>query len=435
LRNTYWKNFNPRIGVAWRPFGNEKTVFRAGFGIYTVSSLGWMAYQLAGIAATDARVAFAYQGPGNPPAFQFPQAVIANGGLDPSLFGTQDFMQGMDVNYRDPAMAQWNVTVERELGKNWSIRSSYIGSNAYRLPETIDLNQLPPTTTAYDSSLKPFTNWNRLLMVSNIGFANYQAWETQINHRFSAGLSFQGTYTLAKNLSNANGDAPLRYAGEAGFSVGTGAPGPVGVADRFNLRSMRGNDPATRRQRALISTIYQLPFGQNQRFMRNANAFVNGLLGDWQVSTIALLETGPFMTPTISPSLSQANLNEANRGVIVRPDQIGSCNVSNPSPNHWFNTDAFVPTPDGAGRVGNASVGGCVGPRTVAIAGGLSKSVKLHERAKLRFEATFTNILNHPNYSAPPMSVSSPDFGVTNTVQSQENAGNRVGQISLRIDF
>ncbi len=435
LRNTYWKNFNPRVGVAWRPFGNDKTVFRAGFGIYTVSSLGWMAYQLAGIAATDARVIVAYQGPGNPPAFQFPQALIADGGLDPSLIGTQDFMQGMDPNYRDPAMAQWNVTVERELGKNWSIRSSYIGSNAYRLPEAVDLNQLPATTTPYDPTLKPYSNWNRLLIVSNIGFANYQAWETQLNHRFGAGFSLQGTYTLAKNLSNANGDAPVRYAGEAGFTVGPGAPGPVGVTDRFNLASMRGNDPATRRHRALISSIYQMPFGRGQRFMHNANAFMNALLGDWQVSTITMVESGPFMTASISPSLSQANLNESTRGALVRPDQIGNCNVSDPTPEHWFNADAFVPTPAGSGRVGNARIGGCVGPRTVAVAGGLSKAVKLFENAKLRFEATFTNILNHPNYAAPSMDVSSPNFGVTNTVQNVENAGNRVGQISLRIDF
>jgi hypothetical protein len=435
LRYTYWKNFDPRVGIAWRPFGNDKTVFRAGFGVYTISSLGSVAYQLAGIAATDARLFFAFQGPGNPPAFQFPQALVGNGGLDPSQVGSQDFIEGMDPHFRDPASAQWNVTVERELGKNWSIRSSYIGSNAYRLPEEVDLNQLPATTTPYNPALRPFKDWGRLLTVSNIAFANYQAWETQVNHRFGAGLSLQGTYTLAKNLSDANGDAPLRYVGEAGFATGPGAAGPVGIADRFNLRSMRGNDPGTRRNRALISMLYQLPFGRGQRFMRNANAFVNGVLGDWQVSTIALAESGPFMTATISPSLSQSNLNEAGHGIPVRPDQIGNCNLPHPTPQDWFNAAAFVPTPAGAGRVGNAKVGSCVGPRTVAVAGGLSKNFILSEKTKLRFDATFTNLLNHPNFAAPSTAFGTPAFGVTNTVQAQENAGNRVGQLSLRVDF
>lgn len=440
LRYTYWRNFDPRVGIAWRPFGNDRTVFRAGFGIYTVSSLGWVAYQLAGIAATDARVFVAFQGPGNPPAWQFPQALVGGGGLDPSQVGTQDFIEAQDPHYRDPASAQWNLTVERDLGKNWSIRSSYIGSNSYRLPEEVDLNQRPATTTPYDPTLRPYLDWNRLLTVSNIGFANYQAWQTQVNHRFGAGLSLQGTYTWAKNLSNANGDAPVRYAGEAGFAVGANAPGPVGITDRFSQRAMRGNDPGTRRQRALISMLYELPFGRGQRFMHNANALVNAALGDWQVSTITLVETGPFMTATISPTLSQANLNEAARGVVVRPDQIGDCNASNhppaPGGGHiWFNSAAFTPTPAGAGRVGNARVGSCVGPRTVAVAGGLSKNFSLSEKAKLRFEATFTNLLNHPNFAPPSTDTTSADFGVANTVQTQENAGNRVGQLSLRIDF
>jgi len=436
LRYTYWKNFDPRVGIAWRPFGNDKTVFRAGFGIYTISSLGSVAYQLAGIAATDARVFVAFQGPGNPPAFQFPQALLGGGGLDPSQVGSQDFIEGMDPHFRDPASAQWNVTVERELGKNWSIRSSYIGSNAYRLPEEVNLNQLPPTTTPYDPTLRPFKDWGRLLTVSNIAFANYQAWDTQVNHRFGGGLYLQGTYTWAKNLSDANGDAPLRYSGEAGFQTGPGAAGPVGIDDRFNLRSMRGNDPGTRRNRALISMLYQLPFGRGQRFMHNANALVNGVLGDWQVSTITLVESGPFETATISPTLSQSNLNEAIRGIPVRPDQIGNCNLPHPTPGDWFNFDAFVPTPAGAGRVGNAKVGSCVGPRTVAVAGGLSKNFVLSEKFRLRFDATFTNLLNHPNFAAPTTDVTTrASFGVTGTVQSQENAGNRVGQLSLRIDF
>jgi hypothetical protein len=435
LRYTYWKNFDPRVGIAWRPFGNDKTVFRAGFGIYTISSLGSVAYQLAGIAATDARLFFAFQGPGNPPAFQFPQALLGGGGLDPSQVGSQDFIEGMDPHFRDPTSAQWNVTVERELGKNWSIRSSYIGSNAYRLPEEVDLNQLPPTTTPYDPTLRPYQDWNRLLTVSNIAFANYQAWETQVNHRFGGGLSLQGTYTFAKNLSDANGDAPLRYSGEAGFQTGPSAAGPVGIADRFNLRSMRGNDPGTRRQRALISMLYQLPFGRGQRYMRNANSFVDGVLGDWQVSTISLVESGPFMTATISPGLSQSNLNEIGRQIPVRPDQIGNCNLPHPTPGDWFNAAAFVPTPPGAGRVGNAKVGSCVGPRTVAIAGGLSKNFTLSERFRLRFDATFTNLLNHPNFAAPSTVVGTPAFGVTSSVQTQENAGNRVGQLSLRLDF
>ena len=120
-----------------------------------------------------------------------------------------------------------------------------------------------------------------------------------------------------------------------------------------------------------------------------------------------------------------------------RPDQIASCNISNPGPSGWFNINAFVNTPPGAGRIGNEGVGNCVGPGTTTVSAGLSKIFPIHERLRMQLSASFTNLLNHPNFVQPPsMDISSPsNFGVTTTVQSAENGGNRVGQLSLRIDF
>jgi hypothetical protein len=76
------------------------------------------------------------------------------------------------------------------------------------------------------------------------------------------------------------------------------------------------------------------------------------------------------------------------------------------------------------------------GPGTVAIAGGLAKTFTLREGVRARFEATFTNLPNHPNFAAPYVDVSAPaTFGKTTSVQSAENSGNRTGQLALRIDF
>ena len=125
-------------------------------------------------------------------------------------------------------------------------------------------------------------------------------------------------------------------------------------------------------------------------------------------------------------------------GIAIRPDQIASCNISNPEPNGWFNINAFALTPQGAGRVGNEGVANCVGPGTTAVAAGMSKSFPIYERLRMRFEATYTNILNHPNFLQPQsMDISSgpSSFGQTQTVQSAENGGKRVGQLSLRLDF
>jgi hypothetical protein len=268
--------------------------------------------------------------------------------------------------------------------------------------------------------------------MKNYGFSNYQDLELQVSHKMADGFYLQASYDWAKNLSDL-GDAPVGYGTEAGnFS------GSYFIDDQYNLRNNRGNDPGPRRNRFLLTGLYQLPFGKGRPFLSNANRFVNGAIGGWQLSTIILAQSGPFMTAVDSNPLdSQSNLNELNRFLSIRPDQIGSCNLSNPQPTGYFNLSAFTLTPAGAGRTGNAGVGTCIGPPTTAVAAGLSKVFPIYERLRMRFEATFTNIFNHPNFLQPQsMDISSPGvFGVTQTVQGAENGGNRVGQLSLRLDF
>jgi hypothetical protein len=429
LRYTYYHDFDPRIGVAWRPFGNDKTVFRAGFGIFTVPSLGWEAYMMTGIAVTDAP--FYVNAINNGvPLFQLPATGYGNGGLSPAVVGSFNVFEAQAMHYKDPASAQWNVTVERSFWSNWSARASYIGENTYGLSINVDKNQCHASPAGPCN--KPYPQYNLIVSMENLGFANYQALELQLKHQFSSGFLLQATYDFAKDLTNI-GDNPVGFGTEAGnFS------GNYLVNDQYSLRNDRGNDAGPRRQRFLLTGIYQLPFGRGKTFLANTNRFVNGVVGGWQLSTIILSETGPFMTAIDSnPADSASNLNELYRGTIIRPDQIGSCNLSNPSPNGYFNINAFVVTPQGAGRIGNEGVGNCVGPPTRTVSAGLSKSIAVWERLRLRFEATYTNIFNHPNFLQPQsMDISSPStFGVTQTVQSVENGGNRVGQLSLRLDF
>jgi len=437
LRDTYWKDFDPRVAIAYRPFGNEKTVFRAGFGIFTVPQLGGVAYQMTGTAATNsptyANTPASAVKAGQPLLFTLPVVAYGNGGLVPSLVGTYTFDVAQQINFRDPQSAQWNISIERQFGSATTARISYIGSNGYRLPVDVDANQGRPSVAG--PYVEPFPQYAAVYQLGNWGFANYQDLEAQITHRYTSGLYFQASYDFAKDLTDANNDAPTAFGSEQGNS--SGPNGLTAVNNRFDLAADRGNDPGVRRHRFLLTGMYDLPFGTGRRFLANSNAVVNAFLGGWALNTITLVETGPWETPYDSnPADSQANLGEAVRNTVVRPDRIGSCSVSNPGPNGWFNLAAFVPTPAGAGRIGNSGVGICEGPGTVTIAAGVGKVFKVNERVKMRFNASFTNILNHPNFAPPPTDVSSPStFGVTQTVQTSENGGNRVGQLSLRLDF
>jgi hypothetical protein len=427
LRNLYWKNFQPRASFAYRPFASNKTVVRAGFGIFTIFNLGQLSFNNSGNPTSSVHT-YA-NNIGGQPLFVFPQTAPPNQG---TTFGGGTLNQGVDPNYRDPQSAQWNVTLEQELNPTTSVRLSYVGMNSYRLGVTEDLNQIPPSTTPYTANpyvdpRAPYQNWFALLSSENAGFANYQALEVEGNHRMAGGLFFQANYTWAKNLSDAQGDAPSGFSPEVLY----GTP----VSDRFDLAANRGNVAGARRHRFLLTGTYQLPFGKGRNWATHSS-LLNGIVGGWDLNTIVLIESGPWLTPIISSALDQSNTDINARGTILRPDLSGNPIPANQTSGAYYNLSAFAPTPAGAGRIGDAGVGTLEGPGTIAVNVGLSKTFLLTERFKLRFESTFTNVLNHTNFAPPATNVSNAaTFGVLQTAQIAENGGNRTGQLALRLDF
>lgn len=428
LRQTYMRNFDPRISVAFRPFNDDKTVFRGGFGIFTVISLGQLQNDNESNPAVSVHT---YQNAivNGAPLIQFPNTIAASQLVQ---IGGGTLEQATDPRYRDSQSAQWNVTIERQVTNNTSVRASYVGMNSYRLNVTVNLNQIAPSAQPYVPSpivdpRAPFQNWGVLYSVENLGGANYQGMQLEANHRTSKGLYFSANYTWAHNLSNAQGDAPTGFAGETAYGLA--------VLNRFDISANRGNVEGTRRQRFLLTGTYDLPFGQGRRWS-SSSRFLNGFFGGWTANTISLLETGPYLTPTINPQFDQTNTDPELDGAIVRPDVVGNPIPAHRAPNNYFNINAFAPTPAGAARIGNAGVGSLEGPGTVAVSAGLSKVVALRESLHLRFEATFTNVLNHTNYAPPATNISNPStFGVLDAQQTAENAGNRTGQLALRLDF
>jgi hypothetical protein len=433
LRNTYKGNFQPRFSIAYRPFNDTKTVIRAGFGIFTMTNLGPLSFNNSGNPTSSLHsYANANTAGANTPLIRFPStappsstAQIGGGSLD----------QGVDPNYRDPQSNQWNVTLEREINSSTSVRVSYVGMHTYRLSITEDLNQIPASTTPYVSGTvanpyvdprAPYQNWFSLASTFNAGEANYHAFELQATHRMQHGFYYDANYTYAVNKADNQGDAPSAFAGEVNY----GLP----IADRFHIEQNLGNVEGTRRNRMLLTGVYQLPFGSGRAWM-NGGGVKDAFLGGWDVTTVTLLETGPWLTPTISGSADQSNTNVANRGVTARPDVVSNNFYTGQSRARYFNLAAFSPAPAGAGRFGNAGVGILQGPGTAAVSLGVAKGFRITERVHARFESTFTNVLNHTNFAPPVTAIDSSTFGALTGPQTAENAGNRTGQAALRFDF
>jgi len=442
LRNTYYRNFQPRVSIAYRPFNDTKTVIRAGFGVFTMTNLGPLSFNNSGNPTSAlhtysnclsvAGVCTNGGTAGAVPLIQFPNTAAPTVGVQ---YGGGGLDQGVDPNYRDPQSNQWNFTVERQLASNDSLRVSYVGMHSYRLSVTEDLNQIPASTTPYQTTATspyvdpraPYHNWFTLYSTFNAGEANYNALQVEESHRMSHGIYFDANYTFAKNLADNQGDNPAAFAGEVNYGVP--------IADRFHIHSDYGNVEGTRHDRFLLTGIYQPPFGLGRRFL-NSGGWKNALLGGWEMTSVTLLETGPWLSPSISGAYDQSNTDVVNRGAFLRPDQVSTNFYQGQSRAQYFNLAAFAPTPAGAGRFGNAGVGILQGPGTAAASLGLAKVFRVKEALKVRFESTFTNVFNHTNFAPPATQIDVPGtFGVLSAPQTAENAGNRTGQVAVRVEF
>jgi hypothetical protein len=441
LRQLYKLDLDPRVSLAWRPFNNDKTVIRAGAGIFTQTTLGPMSFNNAGNPTSNLltnvnAVSGANGGLAKvPAAFQFPQTSPTSATV---TLGGGSLEQANDPRFRDPQAAQWNLTVEHQVAPQTVVRVSYVGMANYRLPVTIDLNQIAPSTTPWDTGATagpfvdkraPYQNWTLLMSSENLGHASYQAGLFEVEHRLSHGLLLNGNYTWAKNISDAQGsDAPTVFASEEAYAVE--------IANRFDLASDRGNVVATPRNRALISGTYTLPFGPGQAW--SGNRAMNAAFGGWEISTVSTLQSGNWLTPTTSPAFDQSNTGMAVRsggGAILRPDCTSS-HYRSTTPGTFFNLGAFAETPAGAGRFGNCGVGMLEGPGMVDVNSGLARNLTLHDNYKLRFEATFTNVLNRSNFAPPQTNISNTaTFGALTSVLPQGLGGNRTGQLAMRLDF
>ena len=429
LRNWNWHNYDPRVSIAYRPFSDNKTVIRAGFGIYTMTTLGPMSFN-SGIIALSDLLTFNNSVTNGAAAFQFPRTSPPGAA---ATLGGGDFEEANNPNWKDPSSAQWNLTVERQLTPNSKLRLSYTGQGTYHLPITIDRNQVPASTTPYNvpnngysvvDPRAPYQNWLLLMECESIGHQSYQSGVVEYQQRASHGLTFTANYTFAKNISNAQGnDAPTAYASEEPYAVE--------IANAYNMKYDRGNVVGMPRQRLLLTGAYQIPFPTGQRFL-------NSVLGGWTLSTVTTLQTGQWLTPTMPAAADQSNTDMILRstgGAIARPDCVGNPYAGQTSQN-FFNINAFALPPANAGRFGSCGVGILQGPGMIDVDAGLAKVFRVKERLRLRFEATFTNVLNHTNYAPPAMNVGNPsNFGVLQSALPQGYGGNRTGQLALRVDF
>ncbi len=439
------KRFVPRFGFAFRPFSDEKTVVRGGFGVFNTEVLGSIYYALTGTLQSNTRTYNNINSLGQP-IFYWPQTQLPGLGsiapLGSAYFGTAN-----QINWKDPYAMQWNFSIDRDLGFQTGLRASYIAMETRDLVWSPDLNQSYYSTTYYVDqplSSRPFPNWGVVNTRANGANANYQSMQIEVNHRTSAGLTFDSTYTLAKNLADNQGYTADHFADEnSGHRT----------MDLYDLKHEYGQVYGTRRNRWITSMIYDLPVGRGRKLGGSMNRFVDAVIGGWQLSSIFLWQSGPFETPYFSGG----DPSGTGSGVIGRsqaPDLVGNPNLSNPNRDDWFNLGAYTcPATPGwqpgtncligsspkygapIGRFGTAGISTVVGPGTINLNAGLAKYFSITERVRIKIEGSFTNVLNHTNLSDPVLGIDNTSVGRITSAQGSDFGGNRTGQVGARVEF
>jgi len=436
--------FEPRIGLAWKPFGSTKTAIRAGYAIFHDSSWNQGGQGLwenpPFFAETDA-FAFTVGGCASPTAacagsvgpFSFGQNVssgftpIITSPPDPATFtGT---IQSQNLNFKQGRVQQFNVNVERELPGNVVFTFGYAGSRSHHiLVDGSNLNVSSPTacgvtpgyTLGCGIAAPPYGPFTTISATADAGNARYDSLQVKAETRSSRhGLYALLGYTYARNFDSGFNDG-------LGTSAGvTYWPLPGATRADWSLSQIQLNHNFT------ASVIYDLPLGRGKRIGGNWNGVANTIVGDWQINVIEKITSG--FPVFIDASNNSSGVNLTNNGNnLNRPNQICSAKASNPTLGKWFNTQCFVDAP--AGELGNAPRAPVYGPRFVNTDFSLIKSFRLPFRdgMGLDFRAEFFNLFNHPQFGLPGGDAdSSTNFGIiTSTVNNP-----RLIQFALKLKF
>ncbi len=420
FNKTSLTNLQPRIGLAYKPFGGDHTVIRAGYGIYgdlvysTLAAQGMLGGPFSGTVTYRNAIN------NGVPLFQFPLPIQTSG-----TTATQN-VSGVNPNIKTPYTQQWNLTIEHQMG-TFGFEISYLGSRTVDLLYRRNLNQPPASLVPFSAAAEPYPLYNTVTWVDSGGTAFYNALEISLSRKFGKNLTFDTGYTWAKDLTDTQESSP--YAGQ--------------VIQNPQCRTCeKANSVWSVPQRFFGYALYSLPFGKDQPLLGNAKGPMQAIFGGWQTAWTVLAQSGNWFTPTFS------GFSPSNTGLIGGdPDRIGSGTLSSgQNINHWFDTSAFaIPgcpnanpvcsNPANVGRFGNSGFNILRGPRIFDLDLALMKTFKLWERTRLQFRATAGDLFNHANFAVPRSNISSP--GTDGTIGSTIRAwgGNPLTARQLTFDL
>jgi len=386
FKNPSKLDFGPRVGIAWNPFGDQKTSIKAGTGLFyqplTTSYYRGTTFRIYPyFAGVDIRTV-----PTFGPAVQ--QLLAQGTGL-----AVQKRSEFIDYDAKQPYTVQYHASLAHELPGQMVAEIGYIGSRGYNLPYYTDPNARPVQFNAADghwqvvpNSNVLFPDWGRIRTRTNVARSWYNGMTASINRRFSRGLLFQGSYTYGNARDTWSGG----LIGSADFDNGAGS-----ATNYFHPENELGPSSFDVRHTVVVNAVYQLPFGQNGGGLAR-------IAGGWQVGVIGNFASGIPFTPFIGYDYAGDGSSDPN---AQKPDWAPGFNPDNAivgDPNNWFNANAFVlPPPGEYGNVGRNSLRG---PDLKMVDLSIFKNTAIGKQ-NLQFRIEIFNLFNRANFATPNSAV------------------------------
>ncbi len=385
----YWY---PRLGLAWRPFDNAKTVVRTGGGQFS-APIG-----LNGSLASDAPYVLdlnfdnALRSDGKPIVTQ--QAPIPSPGIASAPVPTQS-VAGINPHFPIPYSHNWSLTIEQELAAHLGMRIAYLGAKVTHMPYLRNLNKPEPQSLLpYRSDCQGqvvstcvgpiYPNFSRITFAEAGGNQTSHGLQLEVHQRWSAGLEFMVDYFWNKTLSDVRQASPL-YLGKE-------------IENPRDRSRDKGLSRSSVPHRLVVNHVWDLPFGKGMPWF-NTSRLADYALGGW-----TLLGWWAWASPGyVSPVWVGADPSNTN-SFSLRPDMKSGCdpNLQDPTVSKTFNRACFA-LPQ-AGMFGNAAYSSLrdVGPslwgktrfglyKTFLLADILSE-----QGLSFRMGAEFDNPINHP---------------------------------------
>ena len=415
-----WNNFSPRVGVAWNVNGDDKTVVRAGWGLfYDAFSQDFFAGQLP-FNTFNPGPAFNPVGPA-PVLFSFSTTPVIQNGVPIFTDFLDSDVFAVDPNLRTPYIQNYNLNIQRELFRNGVLEFGYVGSHGTKLFRYRDINQ--PVNPSV-SSARPFDNgpfapsggtFFYVNQLETTAISNYNALQTSFSVRERRGFSAQINYTWSHSIDNASdGQDYVANATQPDNSHCT--------------RCEKASSNFDNRHRFVVTASYALP---------NLSESHPRLGKGWQVNTVVTLRTGNPFHLTLFDDYN--NTGE----FFPRPDVVGDPYEGTSAPDRFINLSAFK-VPCTLDPAGDGSAASCIpgtwhfgslgrnalrGPGYQNVDFSIFKDTDITERLRIQLRAEIFNIFNHPNFSNPLL----PSFAADMTSSIDPVTGRGTGFLPITV--